>query len=75
MDHLTAELLRQGLLGAIVCALALVVVHLWKSLQAEHAARLAEARETTKQLLAVTEKTHEALTKLHDLAEHFRPRD
>ncbi len=71
MDPMTAELLRQGLLGLIVCAESLVIVKLWASLQNEHQARLQEMRETTKQLLGVTEKTNEALSKLHDLAELY----
>lgn len=71
MDPMTAELLRQGLLGLVVCAESLVIVKLWSQLQKEHEARLQEMRETTKQLLDVTEKTNQAIERLHELAEHL----
>ena len=71
-ESLVPELLKNGLLGLIVCALSLLLIHLWRELREEHRSRLSEAKETTAQLLKVHDKVGETVEKLHDLGEIFR---
>lgn len=68
-QEIAAELLRNGLLGVLCLAEGLVIVRLWKQLNDEHNARIAEAKETTRQLLAVTDKVNETIAKLHEIGE------
>ncbi len=68
-QEIATELLRSGLLGVLCLAEGLVIVRLWRQLSDEHNARILEAKETTKQLLAVAEKVNEAITKLHEIGE------
>ena len=69
MSEIAAELLRNGVLGLVVLVQGFVIARLWSDYRGEHSARIAEAKETTKQLLEVTEKVNQTVTQLHELGE------
>ncbi len=78
MSEIAAELLRNGVLGLVALVAMLAAIRLWKELRDEHSARILEAKETTKQLLAVTDKVHETVDQLHELSQtisRMRPPD
>ncbi len=66
-----ALLLEKGLLGLIVFVAGVVILYLAREVKSEHQARIADAKATTAQLLQVTEKVNETVSKLHDLGEIF----
>ena len=67
--EIIAEFLKVGLLGALCLAEALVIKALWKQVNELHAAWKADMKETTNQLLRVTEKVNETVEKVHDLGQ------
>lgn len=62
-------LLSQGVLGVVCLLQTYAIVSLYRELNAAKLAHLKDAQENTTALLEVADRTNDALSKLHELAE------